>query len=212
MTIPLVIVSSAGTDDASLQGLSGSVCFRPVAVPVGGTLPLPTVVTGTADGLVIEPAGVTRNISGGAFSVGLVPTDRAGLSPAGWGYSVTLVLAGVQPVQSFTTLIPYGTGAVDFSALIPAVLVAQLVSPVLSVNGQTGNVVISGGGSGSDANFTQAFTTASTVTVTHNLGKLPSVTVIDTAEDICFGDVQYLSTNALRVTFSAATSGTVICN
>ncbi len=63
-----------------------------------------------------------------------------------------------------------------------------------------------------DAHFQQAFTPASSVTVTHNLGKHPAVTVIDSAGDEIEGDVQHTSINALIVTFSAPFSGTVFCN
>jgi hypothetical protein len=48
--------------------------------------------------------------------------------------------------------------------------------------------------------------------VNHNLGKYPSVTVIDSAGDICEGSVDNLSKNSLTVTFSAPFSGSVICN
>jgi hypothetical protein len=60
--------------------------------------------------------------------------------------------------------------------------------------------------------YTQPFTSQSVVTVTHNLGKYPSVTVLDSAGDQCEGDVDQLSTSQLTVTFSAPFSGTVYCN
>src|SRR3954447_45846 len=54
-----------------------------------------------------------------------------------------------------------------------------------------------------DKTYTQNFTAAATVTVTHNLGKRPAVTVIDTANDEVVGDVEHLSLNQLQVSFSA---------
>jgi hypothetical protein len=63
-----------------------------------------------------------------------------------------------------------------------------------------------------DAHYEQAFTNQSTVTVNHNLGKRPAVTVIDSAGDEVEGDVDHTSANALTVSFASATGGTVICN
>jgi len=68
------------------------------------------------------------------------------------------------------------------------------------------------GAAGGAIGFEQAFTSQSSVTVNHNLGRKPSVTVIDSAGDECIGDVDHLSNNSLVVTFSAAFTGTVLCN
>jgi hypothetical protein len=68
------------------------------------------------------------------------------------------------------------------------------------------------GGSG-DLNFhyTQG-AAASTWTITHNLGKYPSVTVIDSANDMVEGVIQYNSVNQLTLTFSGAFSGDAYLN
>jgi hypothetical protein len=63
-----------------------------------------------------------------------------------------------------------------------------------------------------DKTYTHDFTAQSVVTVTHNLGKLPSVNVIDSAGDEVQGDVYYVNTNEVIVSFSYPTSGRVICN
>jgi hypothetical protein len=63
-----------------------------------------------------------------------------------------------------------------------------------------------------DKTYTQDFTVASTVTVTHNLGKYPAVTVIDSAGDEVEGDVDHVSMSELTVSFSAPFSGKVILN
>ena len=63
-----------------------------------------------------------------------------------------------------------------------------------------------------DAHYEQAFTSASTVSVTHNLDKYPAVTVIDSAGDEVMEDIQHASSEAFTVTFSAPFSGTVFCN
>lgn len=63
-----------------------------------------------------------------------------------------------------------------------------------------------------DKTFSQSFISATSVHVVHNLGKYPSVTVIDSANDECEGDVVHNSINDFTVTFSAAFSGKVFCN
>src|SRR5438270_484493 len=68
------------------------------------------------------------------------------------------------------------------------------------------------GPGGSDKNFTQPFTLASSVTVPHKLGKYPAVTILDSAGDECEGAVDHIDNNNLTVTFSAVFSGTIICN
>lgn len=48
--------------------------------------------------------------------------------------------------------------------------------------------------------------------VEHNLGRYPSVTVIDSAGDEVEGEIVHLSLNALEARFTAAFSGRLICN
>ena len=69
------------------------------------------------------------------------------------------------------------------------------------------------GGGGGDLNFT--FTQgapATTWTITHNLGKFPSVSVVDTADTQVYGEVEYIDDNSLRITFSAAFGGKAYLN
>jgi hypothetical protein len=63
-----------------------------------------------------------------------------------------------------------------------------------------------------DKTFSYDFTAQAVVTVTHNLGKLPSVNVIDTAGDEVQGEVYYTNVNEIIVSFSYPTSGRIICN
>ena len=44
-------------------------------------------------------------------------------------------------------------------------------------------------------------------TITHNLGKMPSVTVIDSADTIVIGDTEFLSNNQLKISFTGSFSG-----
>lgn len=51
-----------------------------------------------------------------------------------------------------------------------------------------------------------------TWTITHNLDKYPSVSVVDTADTIVVGDVQYISRNSLTVKFIAPFKGKAYLN
>lgn len=54
--------------------------------------------------------------------------------------------------------------------------------------------------------------TATTWTVTHNLGKRVSVTTIDTSNKVIYGLVEYISDNQVTITFNVAASGKAYCN
>jgi hypothetical protein len=64
---------------------------------------------------------------------------------------------------------------------------------------------------GSTYVHTQSFPSA-TWTISHNLGRRPSVTVVDSAGSVVIGEVTYLSDNSLRVEFSAGFSGQAYLN
>lgn len=53
---------------------------------------------------------------------------------------------------------------------------------------------------------------AATWQITHNLGKYPSVTVVDSSGRLFFGDVQYVDANNLSITFHGSFSGKAILN
>lgn len=64
-----------------------------------------------------------------------------------------------------------------------------------------------------EGTYTQCFENASaTWTVTHNLGKFPSVTVVDSANTVVVGNVDYTNSLQLIITFNAAFSGCVYLN
>lgn len=60
--------------------------------------------------------------------------------------------------------------------------------------------------------FHEQGTAASTWVIKHNLGKYPSVTVMDSAKTIVYGDVTYDSLNQVTLTFSAEFSGYATLN
>lgn len=55
-------------------------------------------------------------------------------------------------------------------------------------------------------------TSSATWTVAHNLGKKPSVTIVDSADSILHGQIQYTDLNNLTITLSAPTSGKAYLN
>jgi hypothetical protein len=82
----------------------------------------------------------------------------------------------------------------------------------LRYDAATDKYIHSGGASG-DLSYTHTQAVASTVwTVNHNLGKKPAVTVVDSGENVVFGDVTYVDLNILTVTFLAAFGGKCFCS
>lgn len=66
---------------------------------------------------------------------------------------------------------------------------------------------------GEDKNFIYTKGTPDKVwDITHNLGKYPSVTIVDSAGSVVVGDITYTSKNNLKVTFSASFGGTAYLN
>lgn len=48
--------------------------------------------------------------------------------------------------------------------------------------------------------------------ITHNLNKYPSITVINSAGSVSFGEIDYVSLNEISITFSAGFSGKAYLN
>ncbi len=68
-------------------------------------------------------------------------------------------------------------------------------------------------GESSDRHFTYEWVIASTsITITHNLGKHPAVTVVDTGGNEFVCGVDYIDNNTVRLTFSQAIRGTAYFN
>lgn len=66
---------------------------------------------------------------------------------------------------------------------------------------------------GGDLNFNHIqVASSSTWNVTHNLGKRPEVTVIDSGNNMVIGDVSHTDENNLTITFTVATSGNAYLN
>ena len=59
--------------------------------------------------------------------------------------------------------------------------------------------------------FNQA-TPSTSWAITHNLGKFPSVTVVNSSKAVVYGNIDYINNNEATITFSAAFSGQAFLN
>jgi hypothetical protein len=65
----------------------------------------------------------------------------------------------------------------------------------------------------SGANFVfDQMVASDTWVITHNLGRYPSVTVVDSSGEVVEGDVRYTDANSLTIYFSAAFAGMAYLN
>jgi hypothetical protein len=48
--------------------------------------------------------------------------------------------------------------------------------------------------------------------ITHNLNKFPAVTIIDTMDRVVYGEIQYLSSNQVKLSFTSVFSGKAYLN
>ena len=84
---------------------------------------------------------------------------------------------------------------------------------VVRVNAsETAHEYVDIGAIGIDLNYSEAFTSSASWVINHNLGKIPSVTVIDNSGNTIHGDAAYTDLNNLTITFNTAFAGTVYLN
>ena len=87
------------------------------------------------------------------------------------------------------------------------------VATTTSVSQPSVNVSVQGISGGSDAHFTYTQNAASdTWSIAHNLGKKPSVTIVDSADSVLYGSIEYTDLNNLTINLSAPTSGKAYLN
>ena len=68
-------------------------------------------------------------------------------------------------------------------------------------------------GLGSDSSYVHTqMVPSSEWDITHNLGKKPSVTVVDSADNAAFGDVRYIDDNEVKIIFQSEFSGKAYLN
>lgn len=76
-----------------------------------------------------------------------------------------------------------------------------------SINVSIGGII------GGDANYVhnQEMVSA-TWTVNHDLNKYPSVTIVDSGDNVLYTEIEYIDVNTLEVRFEASTSGKAYIN
>jgi hypothetical protein len=70
-----------------------------------------------------------------------------------------------------------------------------------------------GGGGGGDKNYVHTQGSAASVwSVTHSLGKYPTVEIVDSGNNALLTDIHYIDVNSLTVSFAGPASGKAYCN
>ena len=68
-------------------------------------------------------------------------------------------------------------------------------------------------GGGADATYTHTQSSPATVwTIAHNLGRYPSITVVDNLGGQLYPDVRYLDADIVQITHSVPLTGRAFCN
>ena len=78
--------------------------------------------------------------------------------------------------------------------------------------GETALEYVDPGTLGSDLNYTHTQTSSASWVIPHGLGKMPSVTVLDSSGNRVHGDVDYTDLNNLTITFNIAFAGVAYLN
>lgn len=110
-----------------------------------------------------------------------------------------------QPQRIRTTVTAKGQ-----SVTVPTPSSAIVVTQVTTgLTGAPGNTLPGSG----DSNYVHEQNTASDFwSIQHDLGKYPSVTIVDTAGDECEGVINFVSLNLITVSFSSAFAGRAFVN
>ncbi len=161
-----------------------------------------TTMTDSSNNQIIAPTLTTGTLNGsGTFSVSLTATDDSTTSPTGVTYEVTENIDGAGQ-NKYNINVPQNSvgGALDLADITPA------VNPITSHNYATQAYVASSIAGQTAYTHTQE-SPSTTWSITHNLGFKPSLFVVDTSDNVCFGDVTYTSNDACTVTFAQSFGG-----
>ena len=188
------------------QGPQGAPSVVPGPVgPVGPQGPQGT--PGTPGG----PVGPTgpEGPAGPGGGVAYTATIGDGVSQA-FTISHGIGVRGVQ-VTAYRTVAPYDEITVEVEHTDTNTTTVRTTT-IPTTNQYT--VIVSGPGAGGDDLhyvYTQA-SAAPSWDVVHNLGKYPTVAVVDSGNSVLLADIHYISANELTVAFGAATSGKAYLN
>ena len=94
---------------------------------------------------------------------------------------------------------------------VNTISVKQVSSGSVNINATSSNLIKIG--EGGDLHYVYLQTSPSvTWSITHNLGKYPSVSIVDSAGTFYLSDVKYIDKNSLTITFKAAFAGKAYLN
>ena len=95
-------------------------------------------------------------------------------------------------------------------------LTVTKVNRNVTVSGTANSTLTIGGGPSAGnphGTYTYTQTSAAAIwTITHNLNCYPAVTIVDSAGTVVLGEIEYLTSNIVRVTFTAAFAGKAYLN
>lgn len=82
-------------------------------------------------------------------------------------------------------------------------LVNQVAGNISVAKSPTAGISIAGivGGAGDSSFAHSQDVPSSSWTITHNLNKKPSITVVNTLDEVVYGSVQYIDSNTVTITF-----------
>jgi hypothetical protein len=173
------------------------------------------LVDDAVDGVI---SGPTSNANfGNITNLRFTKTSAAGVDVS--AYLATLVgrqviLARLDNPNNFGVykLVSFAVDPAD-DFYFNAVLSLTVANGNITANKYYGFAVYPNLPSDGDLNFTfNQPTPAATWSIAHNLGKNPSVSVVDSAGTLVHGEVDYINDNSLIITFSAAFSGKAYLN
>lgn len=125
------------------------------------------------------------------------------------------------PIENVTIV---ESGIQNISITEAGVKIVTIVEPVTkivtqSIQGPSGPQGLTGpqgatgpSGTGDSRYVHSQGAPSDTWTITHNLGKFPSVTVVDSGDNTVIGDVQYIDSNTVQVAFSVPFGGKAYLN
>lgn len=123
-------------------------------------------------------------------------------------------MSTVQVTEIVNTVTPADedTEVIEATPLLQEVAVIDVVTTVVEAPADQGPEGPPGPG-GADAHYEHIQSTPSANwVITHNLGKIPSVTIIDSAKDEIIADVEHVSINQVSISFISAFSGKAYLN
>ena len=126
-------------------------------------------------------------------------------------------LKNITDGQGNATALSISTTEVEVDGILTATTIVKdgaTSDDVLLGDGSTTSLSAINTGSGTgDKHYTHTQGTASaTWNITHNLGKNPSIQVVDSANTKVMGDIEHIDLNNCTITFSAAFGGKAYLN